>query len=87
MKMLAFVAAALTLGATGAECADIYPAPYPAYPGPAVVAPAPPPPVVVAPPPYGTPYVQPYPYAGVVNPYTGRWCTIEPSGYRWCWTP
>jgi hypothetical protein len=28
-----------------------------------------------------------YPYAAVVNPYTGRWCTFEPSGYHWCWTP
>ena len=23
----------------------------------------------------------------VVNSRTGRSCTIEPSGYRWCWTP
>ena len=25
--------------------------------------------------------------ATVVDPRTGRRCTIEPSGYRWCWTP
>jgi len=48
-------------------------------------------PVVVAPgyvaPDYA--YV-PAPYTGstvVVNSRTGRSCTIEPSGYRWCWTP
>jgi hypothetical protein len=23
----------------------------------------------------------------IVNPVTGRWCRIEPTGYRWCWTP
>jgi hypothetical protein len=22
----------------------------------------------------------------VLNP-TGRWCTTQPSGYQWCWTP
>jgi len=60
----------------------VIPAPYP----PVVVAPAPyyaGPAGVVAPPPYNY-------YAGqpvVVNPYTGRWCSFRPSGYRWCWTP
>jgi hypothetical protein len=51
------------------------------------------PPVVVAPPTVVAPgpdlaYVLP-PATGatVVNPRTGRSCTIEPSGYRWCWTP
>jgi len=52
------------------------------------------PPVVVAPPPYyagpaGVIVPSPY-YTGqpvVVNPYTGRWCSFRPSGYRWCWTP
>jgi hypothetical protein len=23
----------------------------------------------------------------IVNPNTGRWCTFEQSGWRWCWTP
>jgi hypothetical protein len=23
----------------------------------------------------------------IVNPFTGRWCRTEPTGYRWCWTP
>jgi hypothetical protein len=25
--------------------------------------------------------------ATVVDPATGRWCTIEPSGWHWCWRP
>jgi hypothetical protein len=25
--------------------------------------------------------------AVVVNPATGRWCSLDPSGWRWCWTP
>ena len=29
----------------------------------------------------------PVPGAVIVNPVTGRWCTTEPSGYQWCWTP
>ena len=29
----------------------------------------------------------PYPDTVIVNPATGRWCRIELSGYRWCWTP
>jgi hypothetical protein len=29
----------------------------------------------------------PYPGSVIVNPATGRWCTFEPSGWRWCWTP
>jgi hypothetical protein len=68
--------------------APIYVNPAPYYappqgvvaPPPVVVAPAARP-VVVAPPAY---YAAP---PVIVNPYTGRWCTIEPSGYRWCWTP
>jgi hypothetical protein len=92
MKMLAGIVAALALVyATGAYAQIIYPgAPYP-YPGavymtaPAIVAPAPP--VVVAPA-YNGAYIPDY-YSTpvVVNPYTGRWCRFEPSGYRWCWTP
>ena len=65
-------------------------------PGAAVVGPpgvpvVGPPAVVVAAAPYGGPGYGygPGPYADtvVVNPVTGRWCRIEPSGYRWCWTP
>ena len=29
----------------------------------------------------------PAPASAVVNPVTGRWCTTQPSGYQWCWTP
>jgi len=29
----------------------------------------------------------PAPAGAVVNPVTGRWCTTQPSGYQWCWTP
>jgi hypothetical protein len=29
----------------------------------------------------------PVPGSVIVNPATGRWCTFEPSGWRWCWTP
>lgn len=25
--------------------------------------------------------------ATVIDPATGRACTIQPSGYQWCWTP
>lgn len=27
------------------------------------------------------------PAGAVVNPVTGRWCTTQPNGYQWCWTP
>jgi hypothetical protein len=92
MKTLAGMVSALALfGVTGAHAQIVYPdGPYyPVYPAPPeVVAPVPAPPIVVAPPPYGMPYLgAPYPYPAVVNPYTGRYCTVEPSGYRWCWTP
>src|SRR5262249_1267223 len=29
----------------------------------------------------------PVPGSVIVNPNTGRWCTFEPSGWHWCWTP
>lgn len=83
------VVALSLVGVTGAYAQIVYPgSPYP-YPGalyqvpPAVVAPAPS--IVVAPSPYGGAYI----YGGpvVVNPYTGRWCTFEPNGWHWCWTP
>jgi hypothetical protein len=85
----AIVALAL-VGSTSAQAQGVYltaPAPAYVYPAPVVVAPAAP--VVVAPAAPDYAYVE-APYAGstvVVNPRTGRSCTIEPSGYRWCWTP
>jgi hypothetical protein len=38
---------------------------------------------------YGGPGYGPGPVPGsvIVNPATGRWCTFEPSGWHWCWTP
>jgi hypothetical protein len=101
MKMLALIVAALALfGVTGAYAQVIYPgAPYPyagaPYPyafapylaAPVVVAPGPTPPIV-APAPYSEAYIPgPYPDSVVVNPYTGRWCTFQPDGWHWCWTP
>ena len=84
------IAAVALVGSTGAHAQGVYvaePAP-PYYAGaPVVVAPSP---RYVAP--YAT-YVEPvddYAYAPeryIVNYRTGRWCTIEPNGYRWCWTP
>jgi hypothetical protein len=92
MRILTGAIAAVALAGASAAPAQIYVA-DPPLPPPVVYAP----PVVVAPPPvyvapgYGGPYAAPYgaPYAGAttVNPYSGRTCTIEPSGYRWCWTP
>jgi hypothetical protein len=86
MKMLAAVVVALVLvGVTGAYAQIVYPGPlYPGYTAPPVVVAPLPPPIVVAPSPY---IAESYPYSAIVNPYTGRWCTFEPSGYRWCWTP
>jgi len=90
MKMLAGIVAALTLvGVSGSHAQIFYPdAPYRYLAPPVVVVPAPAPRIVVAPPPFGGAYIpQPYPGPVVTNPYTGRWCTFEPSGWRWCWTP
>jgi hypothetical protein len=75
-----------------------YYAPAPYSPAPVVVAPpavvAPPvaaaPPAVVAPGYVASDYAYaPAPYTGstIVNTRTGRSCTIQPDGYRWCWTP
>jgi hypothetical protein len=52
---------------------------------PVGVAPAP---IAVAPAPYVAGYVPgPYPGSYVVDAYTGRWCTFQPDGWHWCWTP
>jgi hypothetical protein len=81
MRILTGAIAALALvGASGAHAQWVYVA-DPAPP-PVVVAPLPP--AVVAPAPV---YVEPAMPVTVVDPRTGRRCTIEPSGYRWCWTP
>jgi hypothetical protein len=89
----AIVAVALA-GSTGAYAQGVYvaepaPVPYPApydTAAPVIVTPVPPPAYVG--PGYDYAYA-PAPYSGatVVDPRTGRWCSIEPSGYRWCWTP
>ena len=89
MRVLAGVIAALALvGSSGAHAQGV----YVAEPAPVYVSPAPyyaAPPVVVVPAPsyagpgYGYSYGEPY----IVNDRTGRWCRIEPGGYRWCWTP
>jgi hypothetical protein len=93
MKTLAVAVAVAGLalaGVTGANAQD-YPVPYGAfYPyaglymaAPVGVGPAP----VVAPA-YAGAYVPgPYPGSVVVNAYTGRWCTFQPDGWHWCWTP
>ena len=87
------IAAVALVGSTGAHAQGVYvaePAPAYVYPAPYYAGA----PVVVAPAPrYVAPYVGPiddYAYAPeryIVNYRTGRWCTIESSGYRWCWTP
>jgi len=81
------------LGVTGAGAqAQDYPYPYAApyaspYAGMYLAAPA----VGVAPAaPYGggVAYMPgPVPGSFVVNAYTGRWCTFQPDGWHWCWTP
>ncbi|HKA79477.1 MAG TPA: hypothetical protein VKD43_05555 [Xanthobacteraceae bacterium] len=77
MRVLTGAIAALALAGSSAAQAQVY-----VEPAPLVVAP----PVVVAPAPPAV-YVEPAARAIVVDPYTGRRCTIEASGYRWCWTP
>ena len=89
MKILAGTIAALMLaGSAGAHAQEVYVvAPAPVYVNPAPYYAAAP--VVVAPAAPDYAYV-PAPYAGptvVVDSRTGRSCRIEPSGYRWCWTP
>jgi hypothetical protein len=84
MRVLTRVIAALALvGSTGAHAQGVYLAePAPVYVNPAPYYAAP---VVVAPAPQwpGYGYGEPY----IVDYRTGRWCRIEASGYRWCWTP
>jgi hypothetical protein len=72
MRVLTGAIAALALVGSSVTQAQVYVEPVPG-------------PVVVAPPP-GI-YIEPSARATVVDPRTGRTCTIEPSGYRWCWTP
>jgi hypothetical protein len=94
MRVLGAAAALVLLGSAGAhaqvfvaEPAPVYVAPAPTYsPAPVVVAP---PAVVATPAVVGSAYAAAPIYGSptVVNPRTGRSCTIEPDGYRWCWTP
>jgi hypothetical protein len=75
-RTAAGVAAAGAVAAGAVAAGAVLGGPGPYYgPGP---APAYGPGNVVVPPGAG---------ATVVNPVTGRWCRIEPSGWRWCWTP
>jgi hypothetical protein len=91
MRVLTAAVAALALMGSCSAYAQVYvtepaPAPYYYAPGPVIVAPAPS--AVYVGPGYGDAYA-PGPYSDnvVVNARTGRWCRIEPDGYRWCWTP
>src|SRR5262245_10468106 len=101
MRVVTVTIAALALmGSATAQAQGVYVQTPPAtvYVNPAppvVVAPAVPGAVVVAPGAGDYAYV-PAPYAGspapsgstvVVDSRTGRSCTIEPNGHRWCWTP
>jgi len=74
MRVMTGAIAALALAGSSGAQAQVY-----------IAEPAPPP-VVVAPAPPAI-YVEPAARATVVDPRTGRTCTIEASGYRWCWTP
>jgi hypothetical protein len=94
MKTLAAAVAGLALlGVSGASAQD-YPVPYGAfypYAGLYMAAPVGVAPAAVgfaAAPYYGAGYAPgPVPGSVVVNAYTGRWCTLQPDGWRWCWTP
>jgi hypothetical protein len=86
------IAALALMGSAAAQAQGVYvetpPATVYVNPAPPMVV-APGAPVVVAPGATDYAYV-PAPYAGstvVVNSRTGRSCTIEPNGHRWCWTP
>ena len=91
MRVLTGAIVALALvGSAGAHAQQVYVAePAPVYVNPAPYYGAAP--VVVAPAYVAPDYAYvPAPYTGstvIVNSRTGRSCTIEPSGYRWCWTP
>jgi hypothetical protein len=90
MKTLAVTVAGLALaGVTGANAQD-YPVPYGAfypYAGLYMAAPVGVAPVGIAAPYAGAYMPGPVPGSVVVNAYTGRWCTIQPDGWHWCWTP
>jgi hypothetical protein len=75
MRVMTGAIAALALAGSSGAQAQVY-----------IAEPAPPP-VIVAPAPPATIYVEPAARATVVDPRTGRTCTIEANGYRWCWTP
>jgi hypothetical protein len=75
MRVMTGAIAALALAGSSGAQAQVY-----------IAEPAPPP-VVVVPAPPATIYVEPAARATVVDPRTGRTCTIEANGYRWCWTP
>ena len=96
MKTLAVAVAGLALAGVTSASAQDYPYPYAGYyPYSGLYMAAP----VVAPGfygaavgPYGAGYGAgyvpgPYPGSVVVNSYTGRWCTFQPDGWHWCWTP
>jgi hypothetical protein len=90
MKRAPFAIASVGIVATavgvGVANAQYAPAP-PAYTPPPAYGPSP----TYTPSPRGGPGYGygpgPYPGAVIVNPVTGRWCTTEPSGYQFCWTP
>jgi len=94
MRVVTVTIAALALmGSAAAQAQGVYvetppPTVYVNPAPPVVVAPAAPGAVVVAPGAGDYAYV-PAPSGStvVVDSRTGRSCTIEPNGHRWCWTP
>jgi hypothetical protein len=93
MKVFGAAAALVLLGSVAAHAQVVVAEPAPAYVAPApVYSPAPvvvAPPAVVLPPAVGSAYAAAPVYGGatVIDARTGRSCTIQADGYRWCWTP